>query len=170
MYQPVIAMILSILLLSGCSDDRSSEVQRNIEATEQLFNEVWSEGNVDLLDDLIADGYVKHWATFAPTIGRDALKQAVLNWRESVPDHKEELLAVEASGDLVFVRWRETGTFQNDLGDIPATGNSFEAAAMGWIRFANGKIVEEWTIVDNLGTQTQLGIEFGKEGFSPGWD
>ena len=165
-----IALILSVLSLSACSDDSSLQTQRNIEATERLFSEVWSKGNVELLDELIADNYVKHWATFAPTIGRDALKEAVISWRASVPDHNEELLAVEAVGDMVFVRWLETGTLLNDLNGIPATGKNFEAAAMGWIRFEGGKIVEEWTIVDNLGTQTQLGIEFRREAFSAGWD
>lgn len=75
-----------------------------------------------------------------------------------MPDHNEEELAIEASGDRVFIRWLETGTLLNDSDDISGTGKSLEVAATGWIRFENGNIVEEWTKVDNLGAQTQSGL------------
>jgi steroid delta-isomerase-like uncharacterized protein len=137
---------------------------------EQLFGEVWSEGKVDLLDEIIGEGYVKHWASTGSTMGKDALKSTIVAWRASVPDHKEALVDIEASGDMVFARWIETGTFVKDFEGIPATGKKFRVAAMGWIRFNNGKIVEEWTIVDNWGYQSQLGVKFPVEWLSPGWD
>ena len=119
---------------------------------------------------MIGNEYIKHWASTAPTIGKDALKDAIIAWRWSVPDHNEEIVALEAAGDMVFVRWTETGTFVNDYEGIAATGNQFRVGAMGWIRFDNGKIVEEWTIVDNWGAQSQLGVKFPKEWLNSGWD
>jgi len=163
-------LLILVVVLSACADGGAPQSQQNIENAKRLFSEVWSGGNVALLDELIADNYVKHWASVAPTIGRDALKESITAWRASVPDHNEKVLAIEASGELVFVRWLETGTLLNDFDGLPATGKTFEVAAMGWIRFENGKIVEEWTIVDNWGAQAQLGVVYPKEWLSAGWD
>ena len=141
-----------------------------MQTAERLFTEVWSGGNVDILDEIIGDDYIKHWAAFGPTIGRDQLKQAIQDWRASAPDWNEEIDAVEASGDMVFVRWTETGTFTNDFQEIKANGKGINVAAMGWLRFEDGRIVEEWTIVDNWGTQIQMDTTFPKEWLDSGWD
>ena len=163
-------LFLTALALTACEDGSKSDEQRNIEITNRLFSEVWSGGKLDVLDEIIGEGYVKHWSAFEPTIGRDQLKLAVQRWRASFPDWNEELGAIEASGDMVFVRWTESGTFTNDIEHIQANGNKVNVAAMGWLRFENGQIVEEWTIIDNWGTQIQIGSEYPKEWFVAGWD
>ena len=161
---------LTVIALSGCGQGVTSEEQLNIEVTKRLFSDVWSRGNVDVLDEIIADGYIKHWSASKPTIGRDQLTLAVQGWRASFPDWNEELDAIAASNDMVFVRWTESGTFTNNYQHIQANGNKVKVAAMGWLRFENGKIVEEWTIVDDWGTQIQIENEYPKEWFVAGWD
>lgn len=163
----VIAILSVALMLGAC--DRSSDEKRNLAMAERVFSEAWSKGNVDVLDELLGDGYVKHWAANEPTIGRAAMKQAILDWRSSVPDHNEEIVGMLASGDMVFVRWVETGTMLNDYMGVPATGKRFKAAGMGWLRFEGGKIVEEWTSVDDWGTQVQLGVQYPESWVKPGW-
>jgi len=39
----------------------------------------------------------------------------------------------------------------------PATGKTITTSAMQMFRFADGKIVESWTVRDELGTLRQLG-------------
>ena len=163
-------LFLILLALTASGDGSKSDEQRNIEITKRLFSEVWSGGKLEVLDEIIGEGYVKHWSAFESTIGRDQLKQAVQRWRASFPDWNEELGAIKASGDMVFVRWTESGTFTNDIDHIKANGNKVNVAAMGWLRFENGQIVEEWTIIDNWGTQIQIASEYPKEWFIAGWD
>jgi steroid delta-isomerase-like uncharacterized protein len=161
------ALLSFAVILGAC--DRSSEEERNLAIAERLFSEVWSKGNVDILDELLGDDYIKHWAATEPTIGKEAMKESIVDWRSSVPDHNEEVVAIRASGDMVFVRWVETGTMLKDYQGSPATGKPFTAAGMGWIRFEGGKIVEEWTSVDDWGTQVQLGAQYSKSSLKPGW-
>ncbi len=52
----------------------------------------------DLLDEMIGDNYVKHWAAYEPTIGRNALKEAIVGWRASFPDWNEQIEAIEGYG------------------------------------------------------------------------
>jgi len=122
-----------------------------------------------LLDEMIGDNYVKHWAAYEPTIGRNALKEAIVGWRASFPNWNEQIEAIEASGDMVFARWTETGTFVSAFAGMKANGNTVKIGAMGWFRFENDKIVEEWTIIDNWGTQTQLGVTYPEEWLDTGW-
>ena len=43
-------------------------------------------------------------------------------------------------------------------------------AGMGWLRIEDGKIVEEWTIVDSWGRQRQIGAAFPDGWLGPGWE
>ncbi len=165
-----ISILLTVLTLVACDQSANSQEEQNIQITKRLFSEVWSGGKLEVLDEIIGEGYVKHWSAFEPTIGRDQLKLAVQRWSASFPDWNEELGAIEASGDMVFVRWTESGTFTNDIEHIQANGNKVNVAAMGWLRFENGQIVEEWTIVDDWGTQIQIGSEYPNESLVAGWD
>jgi len=71
---------------------------------------------------------------------------------------------------MVFARLTETGTFVSDFAGMKANGNTVKIGAMGWFRFENDKIVEEWTIIDNWGTQTQLGVTYPEEWLNTGWE
>lgn len=50
------------------------------------------------------------------------------------------------------------GTHTGDLMGIPATGKPLTVHGMVLSRLEHGKIVEEWEILDMLGTFQQLGI------------
>ncbi len=165
----VVTILLPLGLAACSSSDSADQEQANVELARRLFTEVWSVGNVSLLDEIIGDEYVKHWAAYPPTVGRDDMKTWVTRLRNSFPDWNERIDAIHASGDMVFVRWTESGTFTEDLSGLPATNESVSLAGMGWIRVEGGKIVEEWTMVDNWGLQRQMGAVFPDQWLGPGW-
>ncbi len=164
----MVVMVLPLLGLAACSSDLRDQEQANVELVRRVF-EVWSGGEVSVFDEIIGDGYVKHWAAYQPTIGRDELKTWVTRLRNSFPDWNERIDAIHASGDMVFVRWTESETFSDDLSGVTATNEQATIAGMGWIRISEGKIVEEWTIIDNWGMQRQLGTIYPDEWLGPGW-
>ena len=163
--------VIALLLLgfAAYSGNMNDQEQANLQQARRLFDEVWSQGDVSVIDEVIGDGYVKHWAAYRPTIGKDALKTHVTRLRNSFPDWNERIDAIHASGDMVFVRWTESGTFSEDLLEVPATKKHVTIAGMGWMRFSGGKIVEEWTTIDNWGMQRQLGVVYPDEWLGPGW-
>lgn len=162
--------VLLLLGLAACSNNVKDQEQANMELVRRLFDEVWSHGEVSILDEIIGDGYVKHWAAYAPTIGKDALKTHVTRLRNSFPDWNERIDAIHASGDMVFVRWTESGTFSKDLLGVAATNKQATVAGMGWMRISGGKVVEEWTTIDNWGMQRQIGAAYPDEWLGPGWE
>jgi predicted ester cyclase len=50
------------------------------------------------------------------------------------------------------------GTFSSPDGDVPATGRSLEGRCSQFVRFADGKAVEEYLYYDQMDVITQLGL------------
>jgi hypothetical protein len=127
---------LVVLALASCDQPQRTQEKQNIQVAERLFGEVWSQGNTSILDEIVSDDYVKHWASFNPVLGRDQLKQEVQDLRQQ--DSRYHINAIAASGNMVFVRFTVTGTLTSDLEDVQASGRSVDVAAMTWLRVENG--------------------------------
>ncbi len=153
---------LMTFALASCYESQSSQERQNIQVAERLFGEVWSDGNTEILGEIIGDDYVKHWASFDPVLGRDQSKQEVQDLRQ--PDSRYQVNAIEASANMVFVRFTATGTFTGDMEGVQASGRRVEVAAMTWLRFEDGKIVEEWTTVDEWALRFSSMWSFQKNG------
>lgn len=79
--------------------------------------------------------------------------------RKGFPDLKVQIIELIGEGDLLFARCETTGTHLGDYYGNKATGKSGKIAHWVVYRFnAEGKIVESWTLNDNLLLMQQLGI------------
>jgi predicted ester cyclase len=63
-----------------------------------------------------------------------------------------------AEGDKVVGRNSVTGTHQGDFMGLPPTGRSVTYNEIFIFRFANGRIVETWGVVDVFSQMKQLGV------------
>jgi predicted ester cyclase len=124
----------------------------------RLF-EVWNTGDVDQIDELYAPEYVADYRPYAPLrTGHAAIKAMVLGARTTFPDYHEELEELIAEGDKVVVRLTITGTQKGPWGPIPPTGKQLRYEEILILRFADGKVVHQRGIVDNLHALRQLGV------------
>ena len=78
--------------------------------------------------------------------------------RAAFPDLKVSVLRTIESADLVAVHWRSEGINTVKAGFFPGTGKRVMVDGTTFFRFANGRIVEEWTTYDNLAVMQQLGL------------
>jgi steroid delta-isomerase-like uncharacterized protein len=62
-----------------------------------------------------------------------------------------------AEGDVVAVRYTETGTARAPFLGNPATGQSYELVAMEWFEVRGGKIARRWGVRDAASQGVQLG-------------
>ena len=123
----------------------------------RIYQDVVTEGNIDLLDELMAGDYVEHEDIpgFAPT--RAGAKEFFTVLRRAFPDVTmtvEDLLAV---GDTVATRVTMTGTHRAEFMGVAATGRRVEVPGMDFIRFADGRAVEHWGMLDSMALLAQLG-------------
>ncbi len=57
----------------------------------------------------------------------------------------------------MLVRLRFRGRHTGDLMGLPASGRSIDIAVMDLFRIVDGRLVEHWALLDNLGMLKQVG-------------
>lgn len=123
------------------------------------FYEEIDEGNIDAMDELVAEDYMNHDPPPFPGLagGREGLKQAFeMFWRATPGHHVIEDQIAE--GDLVVTRLRGVGKHEDELAGIPASGNDLDVKAVAIHRIADGRIVEHWSATDSAVLLQQLGV------------
>lgn len=135
-----------------------SSIEQNKVIARRWSEELWSKGNLEVADEIVAANYVRHDPGDPfPAIGPADVKRLVSMLRTMLPDLQIEVEETIAEGDIVVSRYTAVATDSNGFMGRPATGRVIRAAAMQMFRFADGKIVESWAVRDDLGTMRQLG-------------
>jgi steroid delta-isomerase-like uncharacterized protein len=143
----------------------SAQAQEN-KAIVQRFWKVWEEGNIDLVDELLAADHVNHNpATPDQPAGAEGVREVVNMFRSAMPDLKVVIEDMIAEGDKVVVRYTLEGTHEGDLFGVPPTGRRLSIKSIAVERVSEGKLREHWRITDSLDMMQQLGVvpESGQE-------
>jgi predicted ester cyclase len=135
----------------GTPEDHKAIIRR-------FYHEI-DEGNLDAMDELLAEDYQDHHPPPIPDLpdGRAGTKQAFQTFWRSTPG-KHEILDQIAEGDKVVTRLRARGRFVEGFAGIPPTGGELDVTAIAIHRIENGKLVEHWGEVDSLTVMQQLGV------------
>jgi steroid delta-isomerase-like uncharacterized protein len=123
------------------------------------FYEEIDKGNVDAMDELVAENYIDHNPPPFPGLppGREGLKQAFrLFWDATPGFHRIEDQVAEA--DKVVTRLTAFGKHERDLPGAPRTGNDLKMTSITVHRIENGKLAEKWAEKDMLGFLQQIGV------------
>jgi steroid delta-isomerase-like uncharacterized protein len=131
--------------------------QANVETVRRLYEEYLNQNRPELLASLVSEDVELHTTTEERGIAAYAtLTDRV---RVAFPDLQFTLQDVIASDDRVAVRWTMDATHSGPLAGIPATGKRVQQRANVIYRFADGKVVEGWALVDQAGMLRQLGFD-----------
>ena len=143
------------MILIGCATSDDPIEVKNIKVVHEVFSEIWSKGNVDLIGDLYAEDFVGHFP--ADTVyGQEGIQEEVIGHRRAFPDWAERVEDTIADRDRVVVRFTSRGTNLGDFLGNPPTRNRVEISEVAIFRLSNGKIVEQWVYPDILSMQRQL--------------
>ena len=125
----------------------------------RAFEEVWMQGNLAAVDQLFAPNYIMHnpGATWV-VLGYLSVKQTVTEVRTAFPDFSLSVEDVIAEGEKVMTRYTWRGTQQGPLWNIAPTGKQATVTGIVVSRVVDGKIAEEWGVVDMFGLMRQLGV------------
>jgi steroid delta-isomerase-like uncharacterized protein len=129
----------------------------NKEIVRRLGVEPW-EGNLGVIDELVAPDYVGHDPAQPEMHGPQGIKEFITGYLAGFPDGRITIDEQLAEGDLVATRWTGRGTHQGELMGIPPTGKQVTVSGITISRVKNGKVVEEWSNWDTLGMLQQLGV------------
>jgi predicted ester cyclase len=122
------------------------------------FYEEIDKGNVDAMDQFVAENYIDHNpAPFVAATGLEGLKQSFKIFEKATPGYHiiEDQIA---EGDKVVTRLTSIGKHEGDLPGAPRTGNDMKMTSITIHRIANGKLAEKWSEKDMIALLTQLGV------------
>jgi predicted ester cyclase len=146
-------------MTSAISSD--PQVEANKAAVRHMLARI-SAGDVEGFTAVLSPDYVRHCQAMPENLqvirGKEEMHEWLLSNKATFPDYHEELEWLVGEGD--FVAWRSigTGTQSGALGPFPATHKRMQIVIIGMHRFQEGKVIETWTVWDNLAALSQLGL------------
>ena len=134
------------------SADRTDSLIRRM--VEHAFNQ----GALAVVDELLGPDGITHIPSWGIPQTREGLKQLIAIFRSAFPDLQCTVEDEISAGDRVAAHWMmrgtQTGLF---LGNRPTSG-SIVVQGMIFAHIENGRIVEHWTLLDQMSLLQQLGI------------
>jgi len=132
-----------------------SETQKEI--IRIWVEEVINKGNLTVLDEIAHPKYV-YRSPSEELHGPEAIKGLIAMFRAAFPDLKTRIDDLVIEGNKAIYCVTITGTHKGDFMGIAATGKQVKVNAMVLSRFEEGKIIEEYEILDQLALFQQLGV------------
>jgi len=131
----------------------------NKNLVEAFIQDLFSRGDLDAVDRYLAPDFVNHDPPFpGAAAGPEGMRQAAVMFRAAMPDWHSDLHQLVAENDIVVERFTATGTHQGPLMGVPGTGQTITLPGVNIFRIQDGRIVERWGRLDELGLLRQLGI------------
>ncbi|MCK1621675.1 ester cyclase [Bradyrhizobium sp. 159] len=132
--------------------------EENKRLVRQFYEEI-DKGNLDAMDELVAENYIDHSPPPFPGLGkgREGLKQGFKIFWEATPGY-HQIEDQIAEGDKVVTRLTAYGKHERDLPGAPRTGNDLKMTSVTIHRIANGKLTEKWAEKDVIGFLKQIGV------------
>ena len=122
----------------------------------RFYDEVESQGRLDVVDELFAPTFVDTGHPDRGT-GPDSVKAHVSEMRTRFPDLTVTVDQLVAEGEWVVARLTSRGTQLGPFAGLPPTGKAVTWTGVGRRRIIAGRIVEQWTKYDMLSLLRQLG-------------
>jgi predicted ester cyclase len=137
---------------------RSQMSEQNKQITRRVLEELFEKGNLDAADKLIHPDFVNHEAPPGNPQGPEGLKETVSwlrgLWGPMRADIEDEICEGAKVVARVTMHGRHLGEF---LGKEP-TGKEFAVEHVHIWRLDQGKVIEHWSVRDDLGQALQLGL------------
>ena len=131
--------------------------EENETIVRRYIEQAWNQGNVSIIDELMAPGYRRHVNGCPTPLTRDGHKQRLLRIHRALPDVHLTIEDMIVAGDRVVSRLTLRGTQRETFMGIPPTGRRVTVTGIDIARVSDGKIVEQWAEMDTLGLIQQLG-------------
>ena len=123
------------------------------------FADLWASGDVNELDELVADDCVFELSGMEPLEGREALAGTIEYYQTAFPDLEIEIHQLVAEDDTVVKHYSAMGTHEGEFMGIEPTGKDVETPGISVYHCDDGKIVKATIIADSLVMFQQLEVD-----------
>ncbi len=119
----------------------------------RFFEEAWNQQYLNVVDEIFAPTVLFN----GQVVTREALKQALAARRVAFPDIHVTVDDQVAEGQKVSTRRTWQATHRGPYRGVAPTGKQVKWTQISVVRFSEGRIVEDWTVADELSILQQLG-------------
>jgi steroid delta-isomerase-like uncharacterized protein len=138
------------------ANDAREAREANKALVRRFIGEIFEEGRVEALDELVAPDFVRHGGPSGDT-DRDELEGAMQRVSKGLADAAFTIEDMIAENDRVAVRLMSSARQVGEFMGIPPSGRSYTIGEIHIFRVRDGKIAEHWHQADFLGMMRQLG-------------
>lgn len=144
------------VIVSMLADENKAIVRR-------FYEELWNERRVEIAGEIIAADCVTHQLRAGVDDGGtlrtpEMLRAHVAAWLAGFPDLRFTIECLIAEGDRVVSHSRMRATHTGVWLGIAPTHREVSLPMIVIQRIAEGKIAEDWVLVESLGFYQQLGL------------
>src|SRR5215472_12981861 len=128
----------------------------------RFVEELWNARRLDVADQIFSEDCVSHQlrsGVLAEPAHRSpqVMKEHISGWLRSFPDLRFNVEQMIAEQDRVVSQLVMEGTHEGTWMGIAPTRKRLQIRMITIHRIANGKIAEDWVLVESLGLFQQLG-------------
>ena len=125
---------------------------------QRIFDKAFNQGNLAAVDELVAPDGISHQLSWGTPANRMGLKQLIAMLRTAFPDLLCTIEDEIIEGDKIAAHWTMRGTHKGlFLGNSP-TNKPILVQGLIYARIENNQIIENWTMIDQMGVLQQLGL------------
>lgn len=135
----------------------STTTEENKRTVRRLPEEVANGDNLEVLDEIFAEGFIDH-TPLGEMHGRDTAKEQFKQIFAAFPDREVTVEDLIAEGDTVAIRVTWQATHTGEYLGIEPTGQTVEFSVSEFHRLEDGKVAERWIQPDQFGLMQQLGV------------
>jgi steroid delta-isomerase-like uncharacterized protein len=136
----------------------TTSIQQNKAIVRDFIDGLFTKGDLGAVDEYLADDFVHHDPPFGASADREGMRGAGAMFRAAFPDWHSDLHLLVGEGDIVAEHFTASGTHQGEVMGVPGTGRTIELSGINIFRIKDGRIVERWGRLDDLGFLQQLGV------------
>ena len=131
----------------------------NKQIVDEFITALFTNGDLTAVDRYLDPTFVDHDPPLPnSTDGAEGVRQAAKLFRQAFPDWRSDDLHMIAEGDLVAEHFVAHGTHRGSVMSESPTGQDVVLRGINIFRITDGKIVERWGRLDDLGLLRQLGL------------
>jgi predicted ester cyclase len=135
-----------------------ADTETNKKVVTELIDGLFSRGDLGVVDDHLDPDYLDHDPPWGADGTRAGMRATGAMIRAALPDWRSDLHLLVAEDDVVAEHFTAHGTHRGELMGVAPTGKELFLRGINIFRLRDGRIVERWGRLDELGFLRQLGV------------
>ena len=137
-----------------------SMLREEMKALIERLHLIWNTADLAAIPNVYSPDFIAHWSRSGDppeSHGHEGIKSALQDTLAAFPDWQERIVDLVIEGDRIVTRYVSTGTHEGSFLGLEPTGRRIEIDEISIFRVENGKVAEQWCLVDDLTLMRQLG-------------